>query len=559
MRLPFSYYFSAVFGFAVAVFLAFTGLPMAMAAEAPQLVQKDGRYALLVDGRPYLILGGQIHNSSGWPSELPQVWESMAALHANTLEAPVYWEQLEPQEGHFDFANVDQIVEGARTHHLHLILLWFGTWKNGKMHYVPAWVKNDPERFPHTIRPDGEPVDVLSPHSRNTLEADKSAFVALMRHLKQIDGEQHTILMVQVENESGNFGTVRDNSPDSNRTFAGTVPADLLAATHKQAGTWSQVFGTEADETFQVYYQAKYINEIAAAGKAEFRIPIYINVWIENTAMPQPQQTTAMAPPQQKSDMPPPQQKPNMPQLSYPSGGAVQKFVGLWRVLAPSIDMIGPDIYSDDVQFYREVMRTYHRPDNPLWIPETGRDDKFARFFFYALGEGAIGFSPFGVDQAGANIFGNQTWKAHANNFALIEPMSREIAELEFEGKLKTSVEESVQSAQELDFGRWQATVSYGSSQPGGPPVSAPKDSHGAAIVAQLGPDEFLVTGVDVSVSFHLPGKLPWVHSLILSAEQGTYENGVWKAVKLWNGDETDRGLSFSEKPEVIRVRMSQF
>src|SRR5271157_3788603 len=350
-----------------AALTAFTAIPRALAVEAPRLVEKNGRYALLVEGRPFLILGGQIHNSSAWPSELPQVWESMAALHANTVEAPVYWEQFEPQEGHFDYTNVDQIVEGARAHNLHVIFLWFGTWKNGNMHYVPAWVKGDAVRFPHTIRPDGEPIDVLSPNSRNTLEADKAAFTALMRHLRQIDSELHTVLMIQVENESGNIGSVRDNSPESNREFAGAVPADLLAATHKQPGNWSQVFGAEVDETFQLYHQAKYINEIAAAGKAEFAIPLYINVWINYPAAELPQRQL------------------DTPGVGYPSGGAVQKFVGLWRALAPSIDMIGPDIYAGDSPFYRETMRAYHRPDNPLWIPETGRDDSFAKFFFYAI------------------------------------------------------------------------------------------------------------------------------------------------------------------------------
>ena len=520
---------------------ALIALPQALAVEAPQLVQKDGRYTLMVEGRPFLILGGQIHNSSGWPSELPQVWQSMAALHANTIEAPVYWEQFEPQPGHFDYTNVDQIVEGARTHNLHVVLLWFGTWKNGNMHYVPDWVKTDTKRFPRTIRPDGEPIDVLSPMARTTLEADKAAFVALTRHLKQIDSEQHTVLLIQVENESGNIGSVRDNSPESNREFAGQVPADLLAAAHKQPGTWSQVFGADADEFFQVYHQARYINEIAAAGKQEFAIPFYINVWIDYPA-------AELA-----------QRQLEMPGIAYPSGGAVQKLVGLWRTLAPSIDMIGPDIYADDSPFYRETMKAYHRPDNPLWIPETGRDDSFGKFFFYALGDGAIGFSPFGVDQSGWNILGDQPWKAHANNFALIAPMDREIARLEFEGKLKTAVEEPGQTAQELDFGGWQATVAYGFPQPDGRRAPGTKDAHAAALVAQLGPDEFLVTGVDASVSFHLPGKLPWIRSQILSAEQGTYENGVWKPLRLWNGDESDRGLCFYEKPEVVRVKLGRF
>lgn len=531
---------SALFLFAF-VLLTLAAAPLLSAVEAPQIVQKDGRYALLVNGKPYLILGGQIHNSSAWPSELPQVWKSMAALHANTVEAPVYWEQFEPQEGHFDYTNVDQLVEGARAHNLHLVLLWFGTWKNGNNHYAPAWVKTDTKRFPRVIRPDGEPIDVFSPISRNTLEADKTAFVALMRHLKEIDGEQHTVLLMQVENESGNIGSVRDFSAEANREFAGQVPADLLAATKKQPGTWSQVFGSEADEMFQAYHQAKYINEIAAAGKAAFQIPCYINVWIDYPAAELPQRQI------------------DLPGIAYPSGGAVQKLVGLWRKLAPSIDMIGPDIYTDDSPFYRETMAVYRRPDNPLWIPETGRSDSFGKFFFYAIGDGALGFSPFGVDKSGWNILGDEAWTAHARNFALIGPMDREIAQLEFEGKLKTAVEEPGQATQEIDFGEWQATVAFGFPQPDGRRAPGTKDAHGAAVVAQLGPDEFLVTGVDASVTFHLRGKQPWMRSQIITAEQGTYDNGTWKPLRLWNGDETDRGLCFHEQPEVVRVRMGRF
>ena len=532
--------FFAVANFLVAALLL--AVPTcASGAEAPKLIQKDGRYTLMVDGRPYLILGGQIHNSSAWPSELPQVWESMVALHANTVEAPVYWEQVEAQEGHFDFTIVDQIIEGARAHGLHVVLLWFGTWKNGNMHYVPSWVKMDAKRFPHVIRPDGEPIDVLSPLSHNTLDADKNAFVNLTRHLKQVDGEPHTVILVQVENESGNIGSVRDNSAEANRLFAGNVPADLLSAAGKKPGTWSQVFAGDADETFQLYYQAKYVNEIAAAGRSEFPIPYYINVWI---------------------DYPPaelPQRQLDSPGIGYPSGGAVQKMVGLWRKLAPAIDMIGPDIYADDSPFYRETMHAYNRPDNPLWIPETGRSDSFGKFLFSALGSGAIGFSPFGVDQSGWNILGDEPSHAHARNFALLAPMSREIAQLEFDGKLRTAVEEPGETTQEVDFGAWQATVAFGFPQQDGRRAPGTKDAHGAALIAQLGPDEFLVTGVDASVSFHLRGKLPWMRSQILTAEQGGYDNGVWKPIKWWNGDETDRGLSFYEKPAVVRVRLARF
>lgn len=513
----------------------------AEAAQAPRIVQKDGRFALEVDGKPFLILGGQIHNSSAWPVELPHIWQSVAELHANTVAAPVYWEQMEPTPGSYDFTNVDQIVTGAREHGVHVILLWFGTWKNGNMHYVPTWVKSDSKKFPRVIRKDGEPIDVLSPLSPNTLEADKSAFVALMRHLKQLDGDRHTVLMIQVENESGNVGSVRDDSPEANRLFAAPVPADLLAIAQRKPGTWSEVFGSEADETFQAYYQARYINAIAAAGKAEFAIPYYINVWVEYPVAQLPQRQIAA------------------PGIGYPSGGAVQKFVGLWRALAPSIDLIGPDIYSSDSRFYQEILRTYARPDNALWIPETGRSDDYGKYFFYALGKGAIGFSPFGIDVSGWNILGDTPWKAHAQNFALIAPIDREVAQAEFEGKLKTAVEELGSANQEIDFGQWQATIGFGFPQNDGREAPGTRDQHGAALIAQIGPDEFLITGIDASVAFHLPGKKPWMRSEILTAEEGAYVDGRWKVEKLLNGDETDRGLQFHDKPLYLHVKMGRF
>jgi Domain of unknown function (DUF5597)/Glycosyl hydrolases family 35 len=512
------------------------------AAQAPRFVEKNGRFALLVEGQPYLILGGQIHNSSAWPSELPAVWKALAELHANTLEAPVYWEQMEPQPGRFDWDNIDQVVKGAREHNLHLVLLWFGTWKNGNMHYVPEWIKTDTKRFLRVIRPDGEPIDVLSANSRSNLEADKPAFAALMRHLKTLDAEEHTILLVQVENESGIIGSVRDFSPASNNEFAGQVPVEMLSATNKQPGTWSEVFRGDADELFQLYHQARYVNEVAAAGKAEFQIPVYINVWLSY-------------PPAEL-----PERRIPVPGIQYPSGGAVQRWIGLWRRLAPAINAIAPDIYGSDPGFVHDVLAAYHRPDNPLLVPEIAKTDAFAKYDFSALGEGAVGIAPFGVDPRGWNILGDTPATAHARNFALLGPMVREIARLNFDGKLKTSVELPGQTQQELDFDDWQATISYGYPQPDGRRPPGTSDAHGAALVAQLGPGEFLVTGIDASVSFHLPGRLPGLRMQILAAEEGSYQNGVWKSARLWNGDETDRGLQFhADDPAVVRVRVGSF
>jgi hypothetical protein len=526
----------------VAVLMLAAACQVCLAAQAPTLVAKDGRWALLVDGQPYLMLGGQIHNSSAWASELPAVWKSLSELHANTVEAPVYWEQIEAKQGQFNWDNVDAVVKGAREHNLHVVLLWFGTWKNGNMHYAPQWVKTDPKRFPRVERADGEPIDVLSANSRSNLDADKTAFVALMRHLKTLDAAEHTILLVQVENESGIIGSARDFSAESNKEFAGPIPADMLAAAKKQPGTWSEVFRGDADELFQLYYQARYLNEIAAAGKAEFDIPVYMNVWLSY-------------PPAEL-----PERRVRIPGVQYPSGGAVQPWVGLWRALAPAIDAIAPDIYGDDPGFVRDVLAAYHRPDNPLLVPEIAKPDSFAKYDFLALGEGAIGVAPFGVDPHGWNILGDVVAAGHARNFALLAPMVREIAKLNFEGKLKTSIEESGQAQQELDFGPWQATVSYGFPRQDGRRPPGTNDAHGVALVAQCGPDEFLVSGVDASVSFHMPGRLPGMRMQILSAEEGSYSDGVWKAKRLWNGDETDRGLQFhADDPAVVRVRLGRF
>ena len=373
---------------------------------------------------------------------MPEVWPLLEYMHANTVEAPVYWEQMEPKPGEFDFSIVDELVKQTRDHKLHLVLLWFGTWKNGKMHYVPEWIKADTQRYPRVITERGEPIDVLSANAPANLEADKKAFVALMRHLKEIDGDQHTVLLVQVENESGSLGSVRDFSPLAEKDFQGQVPAELAKALHKTTGTWKQVFGADANETFAAYSVARYINEVARAGKTEFPVPMYVNVWLK-----WPRET--------------------VPGLNYPSGGPTYNMLDVWKATASSLDVIGPDIYTDDSALYRFALKSYHRPDNAMWIPETGGDDIDAHYFFYALGEGAIGFSPFGMDRTGWTYKPDEGPVLHAENFALIGPMSREIARLNFEGKVKTAVEEEGEYQKELDFGNWQATVSFGFPQYG--------------------------------------------------------------------------------------------
>ena len=222
---------------------------------ATQVDEKDGRHALLVDGKPFLILGGQAHNSSGWPGMLPNVWSAIEAMHANTLEVPIYWEQVEPEQGKFDFSLIDTLLVQSRQHNVHLVLLWFATWKNGSNHYMPAWMKLDAGKYPNITGKNGKPVDSPSPNFKATLDADIKAFAAVMKYLKNAD-TKHTVIMVQVENESGAWGSVRDYSPTAQKLFEGAVPAELLHPSVLKAlnvpagaaGTWQKVFGERADE-----------------------------------------------------------------------------------------------------------------------------------------------------------------------------------------------------------------------------------------------------------------------------------------------------------------------
>lgn len=528
--------------FVAALLFAVCGAAAAQAVPAPSILQHDGHYALLVDGKPFLVLGAQINNSSTWPSTLPAVWPSFERMHANTVEAPIYWEQLEPTPGKFDFSAVDMLVQQTRQHNLHLVILWFGTWKNGNMHYVPQWVKTDTKKYARVMNRNGEPIDVLSAQSRTNLDADKTAFAAMMAHLAEIDKDQHTVIFVQVENESGIVGAARDYSPESNREFAGAVPAELTKLLHTKSGTWTEVFGADADEAFQAWHQAHYINEVAAAGKAKFNIPMYCNVWVSYPIGELPERQV------------------RNPGIGYPSGGPTQYMLPLWKAVAKSIDVIGPDIYSDDAGFYSHLLDVYARPDNALWIPETGNGDSYAPYFFLALGRGAIGFSPFGVDETGWTFQKGKDPEQHARNYQLLAPIARQVAQWNYDGVLKTAAEVNGGAEQELDFGKWKASVRFGFPQRDGAHAPGTKDRSGRALVAQTGPDEFVVTGIDASVAFHVDGRLPGIRMQILSAEEGSYQDGIWKMDRLWNGDQTDRGLNFSRsKDAVVRIRVGTF
>jgi beta-galactosidase GanA len=503
----------------------------------PRLVRKDGRYALFVDGAPFLMLGAQVHNSSAWPAVLPKVWPAMEYLRVNTVEMPVYWEQFEPTEGHYDYSVVDTLLAQAREHRLRLVLLWFGTWKNGSQHYMPQWMKLAPERYPHMVDAGGRAVDSPSPYAAASLEADKRAFTAFMRHLKAAD-PQRTVLLVQVENEPGTWGTQRDHSPEARKLFEAPVPAEVVNAMGVHSASpgagWHDVFGPEAEVCFHAWSVARYIQQVAAAGKAAYPLPLYANAALRDPI------------------------GPGAPG-SYESGGPTDNVIPIWKVAAPALDIVAPDIYMSDSAPYLKVLELYHRGDNALFVPETGGGPGVARFFFSALGLGAIGYSPFGMDytanRAGANAKPEDFLEPWARNYRLIAPMARQIARLNFEGKLQAVAEEKGKTTETLAFGPWNAIVSYGAMRNRG--AEGNSDPVGRTLVAQLAENQFLVAGFYSRVDFR-PADAARQRQF-LRVEEGAYENGAFKPVRVWNGDETDWGLNFGADPVVLRVSVATY
>ena len=294
------------------------------------------------NGRDFFVLGGQAHNSTTYQQrDLAVFWRALEALNANTAEIPIYWEAIEPEEGRFDFRSADMLMEQARAHQKKLVLLWFGSWKNGGMRYAPAWVKRDTARFARVVSHEGNRLFVLSSHCTENLNADRRAFRALMAHLRDAN-QDGTLLAVQVENEAGIAGrSYRDFGEAAEREYNAPVPDSLIdtiegaegSALHAQWKSmgaprgkgWGETFGVKnGAENLTAYSVASYINKIAEAGKAVCDIPMYTNAALDENPWGW-----------------------NLAGTNYTAGGPIPRLYEIWKHAAPALDLLAPDIYFD--------------------------------------------------------------------------------------------------------------------------------------------------------------------------------------------------------------------
>ena len=513
-------------------------------SAAPHLERRGQVTQLIVDGKPFLMLGGELLNSSSSSLDfMKPLWPKLAALPANTILTPLTWELLEPLEGHYDFALLDGLLAQARENHLHLVFLWLAAWKNGVSSYPPAWVREDTARFPRAVLHGdvSSTLSTLEVNSKALLEADKRAFVAVMQHLKAVDSRDHTVLMMQVENEVGTLSDTRDHSAAANASFAAAVPLELtayltahrdtlnselralwLANGAKTSGTWAEVFSvsSRADEVFMAWNYAHYVQQIAAAGKAAYDLPMYVNCWLGgNDGTPG----------------------------TYPSGGPQPRVLDVWKAAGPALDIIAPDLYAAN---FADWAGWYHRADNPLFLPETNGGANGADWVFYAVGEhAALGFSPFAIDAPYIGSIANSTDPAVLSivkgmadlgeSYAAIQAVAPILLEQQTKGRVHGFHLTRQHPAVEFTMDGLSLQVSLDE-------VFGNRAEAGYGLVMMTGKDamsghaEFLGVGKGFRVMFlsRAAGK----HIGLGAVDEGVYVNGQWHPGRRLNGDETDQG-----------------
>lgn len=493
---------------------------------------------LLVQGKPFLILGGELGNSSaGTSAQADTILPEMARLHLNTVLMPVAWDQVEPREGSFDFSILDHWIDVARQQNLHLVLLWFGSWKNAFSEYAPDWVKSDTKRFPRAKAADGTALEILSTFGTDSAKCDRRAFAALLRHVRVKDGEQQTILMVQAENEVGFLGLGRDHSPEADRQFTEPVPRDLVqklvtkraeispeltAHFNPQGQTWREVFGEPADEVFMAWRYAGYVDSVSEAGKKEYSLPVYMNA-----------------------------QLPSLLERAgeYPSGGPHPYYLEVYRAVATHIDFYSPDIYWPDFEYW---VRRYQVRGNPIFIPEA-RLETSPYHALYAYGAAkAFGFCPFGIDNLKASHSTDEPEPGIMQVYAALDSLGPALTDAQATDRTRGMAlhANSPRASQSITLGGYlfQGSLSREWS------TNALLANDGGMLLLQSGRNEFLVIGVGLTVKMMRDPDTDGQVAGISSIEEVSRVGSEWKVTARLNGDQSNQGRQLTMHPHTVSI-----
>jgi len=536
-------------------------LVVTSAAGVPHLEKQGTAERLIVNNVPMLLLAGELGNSSASSVRyMAPHWPRLKQMHLNTVLAPVSWELIEPVEGRFDWESADALIRAARAQDLKLVLLWFGAWKNSMSTYVPSWVKRDQTRFPRAQLPNGSGLDILSAFAPATRDADSRAFSALLAHLQEVDGAKNTVLMVQVENEIGMLPVAREYGEAAERSFHDAVPEELVRAISsstatpepalkqlweahgaKNRGDWSALFGPgdAAAEIFTAWHYSRYVEFLVKAGKAVYPLPMYVNAALNRMGK---------APGE------------------YPSGGPLPHLLDVWKAGAPTLDFLAPDIYFPN---FVELASRYQRPDNPLFIPEANNAEKaeVPANACYAFGKlDAIGFGPFSVES-----IDERQPNPLAQAYEVLEQLSPAILAAEGLGKMSAFRPRVLEDGTVLDMpvtevvGSYRFTVAFVDTQR---PKSEQNTSAHGGLIIQTGPEEYLVAGQGMIVTFTPVGDGPPRAGIaplvgIESAWEGSFDaKGAWVPGRLLNGDQTHQGRHLRLAPgplQIQRVRLYRY
>lgn len=498
--------------------------------QLPHLEKKGKTTELIVNGKPMIILGGELGNSSASTMEYMQpIWGKLKAMHLNTVLVPVYWELLEKEEGKFDYVLLQQLILEARKNQIKIVFLWFASWKNSMSSHVPAWVKLNQERFPRAKDDKNQSQEILTPFSENNLQADLKAFEKLMAFIKDFDKNEQTVIMVQVENEIGMLPSARDYHPLANEAFKSNVPSVLMEYLHKNravlapeilvrwgqngfknSGTWEEIFGKglATDELFMAWYFAKYTNTITEAGKKIYSIPMFVNAALN---------------------------RPNkLPGSGYPSAGPLPHVIDLWKAAMPAMDLLSPDFYNPDFKHWNDL---YTRHSETLFIPEHRFDNTVMAKSLYAIGHyEALGFSPFSIESPE-----KPQNEPLGKSYALLEQLTPLLIKYHGQGKMDAVLLDQETKETVINLGKYQFTFRHDYTLGWSPEAKSAEWPMTSVIIIQTGENEFYVAGSGVVVTFKSLEN-PALNIGILKVDEGYFENNLWNTRRHMNGDQIHQG-----------------